>query len=248
MTDPRPAVIDGRLAGFRAIVPVSGGKGGIGKSVVSAGLALSLVKAGFSAALLALDFSSPSQHLILGAGLEAFPEENKGLIPPRIGGLEFMTMAYFSGDRPAPLRGPEYTNALIEMLAVTIWSPADFLVIDMPPGITDAALDTLLLMKRATPILVTTPSLLAFGTLDKLTRIYRELGVGILGMVENMSRGDEASAAEARLKELGLPILCSLPFDPALESALGDPERFGRTAVVKGLGAVADRLGRNARP
>lgn len=244
MIDPRLSIIDRRLSGIRTIIPVSGGKGGIGKSVVSAGLALSLVRAGFSTGLLDLDFSSPTQHLILGAELGAFPEEDKGLIPIRISGLELMTMACFSGDRPAPLRGKDFSNALIELLTITRWSITDFLIVDMPPGITDPTLDTLILMRRATPVMVTTPSLLAVQTLSKLVRMFRELDVDILGVVKNMCRGNEDSPAELKLRELGLPVLCSIPFDPEVESALGDPARLAKTAVIEHLGAVAAQLGR----
>src|SRR5512136_1450517 len=134
MIDPRTSVIEHRLGVIGRIVAVSSGKGGVGKSLVATTLALALARKGHRVGLFDLDFTSPSTHLILGAG-GVKPKEDKGVLPADVCGLEYMSLVYYTSDQAAPLRGIDTSNALIELLAVTIWGRLDFLVIDMPPGI-----------------------------------------------------------------------------------------------------------------
>ena len=161
MVDPRTSVINERLSRINRIIAVSSGKGGVGKSMVATTLALTLAHNGCKVGLFDLDFTSPSTHVILGAE-NVQPKEEKGLIPPTVHGLEYMSLVYFVGDNPAPLRGADVSNALIELLSVTQWGALDFLVIDMPPGIGDAVLDLVRLIKRIEFLIVTTPSLVGF--------------------------------------------------------------------------------------
>ncbi len=139
MVDPRTSIIDERLKNVRNVIAVSGGKGGVGKSVIASTLALLLAKK-HKIGLFDLDFTSPSTDLILGIK-NARPIEDKGIIPPKVHGLEYMSIVYYSGDQPAPLRGADVSNALIELLAITKWENLDYLILDMPPGISDATLD-----------------------------------------------------------------------------------------------------------
>ncbi|MDI6805946.1 MAG: P-loop NTPase, partial [Candidatus Bathyarchaeia archaeon] len=146
MADPRISVINERIKEIRNIITVSSGKGGVGKSLVASTLALTLTKKGYSVGLFDLDFTSPSTHVILGIeGVQ--PKENKGLVPPSVHGLKYMSIVYYSGEHASPLRGVDVSNALIELLAITRWGKLDFLVVDMPPGIGDATLDLLRLIK-----------------------------------------------------------------------------------------------------
>jgi len=126
-------------------------------------LALTLAKGGYKVGLFDLDFTSPSTHLILNAPKIPLKEE-RGIIPPKVHSLEYMSLIYFVGDNPAPLRGVDTSNVLIELLTITMWGKLDFLIIDMPPGIGDAVLDLVRLVKRIEFFIVTTPSLLAFET------------------------------------------------------------------------------------
>ena len=174
MSDPRLEVIGRRLAGVREVVAVSSGKGGVGKSMIATVLALALRRRGLRVGLLDLDFTSPSTHIILGVeGLQ--PEEEKGIIPPMAHGLRYMSIVYYAIDRPAPLRGADISNAIIELMAITRWGELDCLVIDMPPGISDATLDTIRLIRGIRFMLVTTPSRVAFETVRKLLALLRYL-------------------------------------------------------------------------
>ena len=116
-----------------------------------------------------------------------------------------MSLIYFVGDNPAPLRGADVSNALIELLSVTQWGTLDFLVIDMPPGIGDAVLDLVRLIKRIEFLIVTTPSLLAFETVKKQVELLCELKMPIIGIVENMKM-DKANGVQVETEKLGLKI------------------------------------------
>jgi ATP-binding protein involved in chromosome partitioning len=155
--DPRLEVIDKRLENVKTLVPVSGVKGGIGKSLVASTLALTLSEMGYRVGLMDLDFSGPSTHIILGIS-GVYPEEERGIVPPDVHGIKFLSIIYYAGDNPSPLRGVDISNAMIELLAITQWGSLDFLIVDMPPGIGDIILDTIRLMKRAEFLIVTTPS------------------------------------------------------------------------------------------
>jgi len=235
--DPRTSVINQRLARTSRIIAVSSGKGGVGKSMVATTLALTLAHNGCKVGLFDLDFTSPSTHIILGAK-NVQPKEEKGIVPPTVHGLEYMSLVYFVGDNPAPLRGEDVSNALIELLAVTQWGTLDFLVIDMPPGIGDVILDLVRLIKRIEFLIVTTPSLLAFETVKKQVALLCELKMPIIGVVENMKR-DLAEDIEVETGKLGLKYLGEIPFDPQVEGAIGDEEKLLNTAIAKKLKRVS---------
>ena len=238
MTDPRTSVINERLARINRIIAVSSGKGGVGKSMVATTLALTLAKSGCKVGLFDLDFTSPSTHIILGAQ-NVQPKEEKGLVPPVVHGLEYMSLIYFVGDNPAPLRGADVSNALIELLAVTQWGELDFLVIDMPPGIGDAILDLVRLVKRIEFLIVTTPSLLAFETVKKQVVLLCELKMPLIGVVENMKM-DKTQGVQVETEKLKLKYLGAIPFDPQVEDAIGNTSKLLNTAVGKKIRQIAE--------
>jgi ATP-binding protein involved in chromosome partitioning len=235
--DPRTTVINQRLKRIGRIIAVSSGKGGVGKSLVATTLALTLSHRGCKVGLFDLDFTSPSTHLIMDVK-DAQPKEDRGIVPPVVKGLEYMSLIHFSGDQAAPLRGADVSNALIELLAVTQWGELDFLVIDMPPGISDAVLDLIRLVKRIEFLIVTTPSRLAFETVRKQVCLLQGLKVPIIGVVENMKR-NRAKNIEQETEKLGVKFLAGIPFDPEVEEAIGDVTKLGGTAIAKRVSQVA---------
>ena len=240
MTDPRTSVIAQRLKRIRRIIAVSSGKGGVGKSLIATTLALSLARGGCKVGLLDLDFTSPSTHLILGAK-DAQPTEDKGLIPPKVEGLEYMSLIYYSGDEAAPLRGADTSNALIELLAVTLWGDLDFLIIDSPPGIGDAMLDLVRLVPRIEFLIVTTPSQLAFETVKKQIRLLQELKIPIVGIVENMKM-TKGKMVQEQTQSLGVKFLTEIPYDSAVEAAIGSPDKLLATEIAKKVQILAKRV------
>jgi len=227
--DPRPSVIETRLKKVKRVIAVTGWKGGIGKSVTACTLALLLAKKGYKTGLFDLDFAGASDHLVLGAkGI--FPKEEMGLEPPVYEGVKFMSVVFFSENKAVPLRGANVSDAIIELLAITQWGELDFLVLDMPPGINDAALDVMRFAKGAEVLAVTTPSLLAHDVLDRSLELYRGLKLPVLGVVENMSEGAGRKAA------------ASMRRDPGLEKALGRPKALLATRFAADLERAARKL------
>jgi len=229
--DPRLEIIDKRLENIKTLIPVSGGKGGIGKSLIASTLALTLSESGYKVGLLDLDFSGPSTHIILGIG-GVYPKEEKGIIPPEIYGIKFLSIIYYSGDNPSPLRGIDISNAMIELLAITQWGSLDFLIIDMPPGIGDTTLDTVRLMKRAGFLIVTTQSKVVLETVKKALAILKELVVPIIGVVENM-KTTRSSLVREEIKPFNVPFLGEINFDKHLEDSLGDVSKLLKTGFAQ---------------
>jgi ATP-binding protein involved in chromosome partitioning len=241
VTDPRLAIIDDRFQDVNRIIAVSSGKGGVGKSMVATCLALNLKARGYSVGLLDLDFTSPSTHVILGAK-NLYPKEEYGIVPPVTQGLKYMSIVYYSVDEPAPLRGEDVSNAIIELLSITRWSELDFLIIDMPPGIGDATLDTIRLIKRIEFLVVTTPSKVAFQSVRRMILLLKDLAIPILGVLENMVMKEDNYVKDELIK-LNVEFLRALHYDDELEQAIGYPDRLSDTTFYCEVGALTTMLG-----
>jgi len=240
MTDPRLEIIGHRLEKIDKIIAVSSGKGGVGKSMVASALALGLKEKGHRVGLLDLDFTSPSTHVILGVeGL--FPEEEYGIIPPLAHGLRYMSITYYSLDKPAPLRGADVSDAIIELLAITRWGELDHLIIDMPPGLGDATLDMIRLIDGIRFLVVTTPSRLAYETVRKLLTLLSRLKVPVVGVVENMVM-KPSDYIKKQATEDGAAYLGAIEFDPELEDALGDVDRLSETKFTNSVHRLLPQL------
>jgi ATP-binding protein involved in chromosome partitioning len=238
--DPRIIIVNERLKNVKRIIAVTSGKGGVGKSIIASTLALNLSKKGHKVGLFDLDFTSPSAHIILGIG-KLQPKEEKGIIPPRAHGISFMSITYYSGDLAAPLRGADVSNALIELLAITRWGKLDYLILDMPPGIGDATLDLIRLIKNIEFLIVTTSSQLAFETVKKLVSLLKSQKLTVLGVVENMKTA-KSTDIQRSTEGLGLEFITEIPYDPTIEEAIGNSNRLLRTSLAKKIDAVASRI------
>jgi len=227
MIDPRLSVINKRFSGIKRVLVFASGKGGVGKSSTSVVTALSLAEKGFKTGLLDLDFHGASDHIFLGADLD-FPEESYGILPYKSSfGLNFMSIVPFTGEHGIPMRGEDISNALIELLAITIWNELDFLVIDMPPGIGDEVLDIIRFLKKREMIILSSPSLVSARVVKRLIEVFKRLEVDISGIVENMGNTNpsEFSYTEHELSnEFSIPILNSIPRYDDFEQTIGDPE------------------------
>lgn len=239
--DPRIEIIQHRIKDIHQIIAVSGGKGGIGKSSIASLLSLILQKKGHKIGLLDLDFSGPSDHTILGIK-NLYPEEEKGIIPPKFMGIRFMSITYYTGDEPAPLRGEDINNALIELLAITRWGELDFLIIDMPPGIGDATMDIIRLLKNPHFLLITTPSKLSIGTMRKTLTLLQNLEVPILGIIENMVSDMNDDMTKPRREYSSTPFLGNIPFDKQFEKALENPEKLLKTTFSQKLKQIIEKI------
>ena len=238
--EPRTSVIDKRLKNIKRIISVASGKGGVGKSLVASSLALSLSKKGYKVGLLDLDLYGPSSHIILGVK-DVFPEEEKGLVPPEVHGVRFMSIVYFTEDKPSAFRGIDISNIIIELLAITQWGSLDYLILDMPPGIGDETLDVIRLVKNSEFLVVTTPSKVAIGAVSKLLKILKELKIPILGVVENMTMST-TSFVKGEICQMKIPYLGAISFDEKLEYAIGQPDKLNDTGFMKELDIIVKQL------
>lgn len=240
MSDPRLEIIGRRLEKVKKITAVSSGKGGVGKSVVASSLALALSEKGYKVGLLDLDFTSPATHVILGIeGL--YPEEEYGIVPPLARGLRYMSITYYSLDKPAPLRGADVSDAIIELLAITRWDELDHLVIDMPPGIGDATLDTIRLIPGINFLIVTTPSRVAYETVRKQLALLKALRVPVIGVIENIVMSPTAYIKEQTARD-GERYLGMIEYDSKWEGALGDMEKLTSTKFYRAVEELAQSV------
>ncbi len=231
MSDPRTSIISERLIGIDKVIAVSSGKGGVGKSLVASTLALVLAEKGHSVGLFDLDFTSPSTHVILGIE-DVEPTEEKGIVPPKVHGISYMSIVYYSREHATALRGADVSNALIELLSITRWEKLDYLVIDMPPGIGDATLDLIRLIKKIQFLIVTTPSQLAFETVRKLAKLLKDVHVPVIGVIENMKMNN-SETIQQQTRKLGLTFLGDIPYDLKVEEAIGSTDKLLKTTLAK---------------
>jgi ATP-binding protein involved in chromosome partitioning len=238
--DPRIAVIDKRLENVERVIAVSSGKGGVGKSLIASVLALHLTRKGFMVGLFDADFTSPSTHRILGVkNLEI--KEERGILPMFVHGLKYMSIVAFSREKALPLRGADVSNALIELFSAVLWGNLNYLIVDMPPGIGDVTLDIIRLVKKIEFLIVSTPSVLAFETVEKLLALLKELKVPVIGVIENMKM-KKSSFIKEKVAELGTSFLGDVPFDSEVENALGDVEVLLRTVFAQKLAEIVPRI------
>lgn len=240
MVDPRTSIVNERLKGIRRIIAVSGGKGGVGKSLFASTFALILAEKGLKVGLFDLDFTSPSTHTILGVR-ELRPREEKGIVPPQVHGLKYMSIIYYSGDHATPLRGADVSNALIELLSIVRWGKLDYLILDMPPGIGDATLDLMRLIGRIEFLIVTTPSQLAFETVKRLTGLLQTMRIRIIGVVENMEFA-HSDTIQQETKKLGLTFIGEIPFDPKIEETIGKTDKLLDTCFAEKVKQLTLRI------
>ncbi|MEM1981995.1 MAG: P-loop NTPase [Candidatus Hadarchaeales archaeon] len=228
--DPREAALRKRLPELGVVLPVVSSKGGVGKSLLSTTMALLLSRRGYSTGLLDLDFHNPSVHLILGKRGE--PLEERGLIPPDVEGVKFLSVVHFSGDLPLLLRKEGITSSLLDLLSLTRWGRLDYLLIDMPPGSGDELLEVLRLLKGAEFLVVTTPSKLSRKSVERMIEGLKGAGGRIAGIVENFS----SSPSQWE----GVRLLGWIRYDPEVEEALGNVKRLLGTSFASDVGKVVE--------
>jgi len=238
--EARTSVIQKRIEKIQHIICIASGKGGVGKSMVASHLALSLSRNGHKVGLLDLDLYGPSTHVILGIKPDSFPEEHHGIIPPVIHGIHFMSVVYFTRDKPGAFRGDDISNIILELLAITQWGSLDYLIIDLPPGIGDEILDVIHLLPKSQFVVITIPSQVALRAVEKLLRLLKEVEVTLLGVIENMSIRENQMVADFCTKE-AVKYLGRLEFDDSLEEAIGFPEQLQKNSLFEAVKNMVDK-------
>jgi ATP-binding protein involved in chromosome partitioning len=169
-------------------IAVASGKGGVGKSTVTANLAVALALQGHAVALIDADVYGPTMPLMLGLP-NVRPEAHDGkLVPPVAHGVQVVSMGFFlDGDEPVIWRGPMLGRAIEQFLGDVLWGSPDFLLIDLPPGTGDIALTVAQMIPDAEMVIVTTPQEAAARTAIKAAKMAQMTKHSVAGVIENMA-------------------------------------------------------------
>jgi ATP-binding protein involved in chromosome partitioning len=172
---------------FRNTIAVSSGKGGVGKTTVSVNLAISLAQAGARVGLLDADILGPNVPLMMG--VEAMPApRNRKLVPAERYGVKFISTAFLiKPDQALVWRGPMLHSAIRQLISDVEWGELDYLVIDLPPGTGDAQLTLAQILPLTGTVIVTQPMNVAIADARRSIKMFEQLNVPIIGVVENMS-------------------------------------------------------------
>lgn len=190
---PKPRQHEG-MKGVKNVIAVASGKGGVGKSTVTANIAVSLHKLGYKVGVLDADIYGPSQPKLFGVeDFEPWAENVDGLdyiAPAESNGVKVNSIGFYIGAEDALIwRGPMATNALKQLINQTLWGELDFLLIDMPPGTGDVQISIAENMSLSGAIIVSTPQRVATADVVRGMNMFRAEGVNVpvLGVVENMA-------------------------------------------------------------
>ena len=176
------------LKNVRNVIAVASGKGGVGKSTVSANLALALSAEGANAGVLDADIYGPSQPRMLGVGGRPESKDGKSLEPMNSYHVQVMSIGFLiEEDTPMIWRGPMVTQALEQLLQDTQWRDLDYLIIDLPPGTGDIQLTLAQKVPVSGAVIVTTPQDIALLDARKALKMFEKVEIPVLGIVENMS-------------------------------------------------------------
>ena len=176
------------LDNVRNIIAVASGKGGVGKSTTSVNLALALSQQGAKVGLLDADVYGPSAPIMLGINERPVSVDGKLMKPVMAHGLQTNSLGFLmQEDAPAIWRGPMATQALTQLINQTAWNDLDYLIIDMPPGTGDIALTMAQKIPLVGAVVVSTPQDMALADARKGLRMFQQVNVPVLGIVENMS-------------------------------------------------------------
>lgn len=227
-----------------AIIAVASGKGGVGKSTVAANLAVALAQTGARTGLLDLDIYGPSVPLLFNVTERpTMDPQRKKLLPIERHGVRLMSLGLLMEEDQAVIwRGPMVAGAVQQLLRDVDWGPLDYLVVDLPPGTGDAQLSLAQLVPITGVVIVATAQDAALTIATKALRMFQQMHVPILGIIENMSTfvcphcqqetqifGREGAVQQAA-QRIGVPFLGRIPLDATIvvDSDQGIPTVAGR--------------------
>ncbi len=251
------------VAGTKNIIAISSGKGGVGKSTVAVNVAVALAQTGAKVGLLDADIYGPNAPNMLGLGtakvkVQASPQ-GEVLEPAFNYGVKLVSMAFLiDPDQPVIWRGPMLNGIIRQFLYQVDWGELDYLVVDMPPGTGDAQLTLAQAVPMAGAVIVTTPQTVSLLDARRGLRMFQQLGVNVLGIVENMSYfipPDQpeknydifgSGGGEKTSQELQIPLLGCIPLeinlreggDSGIPIVIAQPE----SASAQALTAIAKQI------
>jgi ATP-binding protein involved in chromosome partitioning len=250
------------LPNVKNVIAVGSGKGGVGKSTVSVNLAVALAQAGAAVGLLDADITGPNIPMMLGVEGQPKAAPNNKISPLERHGVKCISIQFFVPEgQPIVWRGPLVGGAIQQFLRDVDWGDLDYLVVDLPPGTSDAQLTLAQSVPLGGAVLVTTPQEVALSDVGKALAMFKRLSVPILGLVENMTAfacphcGELTEifgrgGGERFCREHGIDFLGGVPLDitvrqggdvgvPAVAQREPGPAARALTSVA---GAVAARM------
>ena len=252
VTEARIAMTAAQQA--RTLIAIGSGKGGVGKSTVSANLAIALARSGKKVGLIDADVYGPSQPTLLGTH-EKPTAENEKLIPVEAHGIRFLSLGQLvSPGHALAWRGPMATGALANLVDAD-WGDAELLLVDLPPGTGDVQLSLIQRSRPAGAVIVSTPQDLSLIDARRAVDLFNKTSVPVFGIIENMAtytcpHCGEAShpfgygGAEEAAAKMGVPFLGRLPLSLAIREAsdAGNPPAAAESAESEAFARSAAKL------
>jgi ATP-binding protein involved in chromosome partitioning len=254
-----PGVEEARVAitatqPHRTLIAIGSGKGGVGKSTVSANLAVALARAGKKVGLIDADVYGPSQPTLLGRHDKPEGRDDK-LLPVEAHGIKFLSLGQLvSPGHALAWRGPMATGALANLVEAE-WGDAELLLVDLPPGTGDVQLSLIQRSRPAGAVIVSTPQDLSLIDARRAVDLFNKTSVPVLGIIENMatytcphcggpSHPFGIGGAEAAAQEMGVPFLGRLPLSLNIreQSDAGEPPAAGDGPEAEAFAAIASSL------
>lgn len=244
------------IAGIRRIIAIGSGKGGVGKSTLSANLAVALARQGRRVGLLDADIHGPSQPQMMGVSAKPASPDGQTIEPLKAHGVTLMSLGLMMNDGEAVIwRGPMLMGALQQMLGQVNWGDLDVLLIDLPPGTGDVQLSLCQRTRITGAIIVSTPQDVALLDARRAIDMFGKLKAPVLGLVENMSSyvcpscGHEAhlfghGGVADEAARLDLPFLGEIPLslDVRVAGDSGTPIAAGDGPLAEAYAQLATRL------
>ena len=238
----------------RTLIAIGSGKGGVGKSTVSANLAIALARAGKKVGLIDADVYGPSQPTLLGAHGKPAAENDK-LLPVDAHGIKFLSLGQLvSPGHALAWRGPMATGALANLIDAE-WGDRELLLVDLPPGTGDVQISLIQRSRPAGAVIVSTPQDLSLIDARRAVDLFNKTSVPVLGIIENMATyacphcGEEShpfgiGGVEAAAAEMGVPFLGRLPLSLAIREAsdAGVPPAASDGPEADAFAAIAAKL------
>ena len=238
----------------RTLIAIGSGKGGVGKSTVSANLAIALAKMGKKVGLIDADVYGPSQPTLLGTDAKPTAEGER-LIPVEAHGIKFLSLGQLvSPGHALAWRGPMATGALAKLVEAD-WGDSEMLIVDLPPGTGDVQLSLIQRSRPAGAVVVSTPQDLSLIDARRAIDLFAKMSVPVLGIIENMatyvcphcgqsSHPFGSGGAEAAAAEMGVPFLGRLPLSLAIREAsdAGNPPAASGAAEAQAFETLAAKL------
>ena len=254
------------VSGIKNILAISSGKGGVGKSSVAVNVAVALAQTGAKVGLLDADIYGPNCPNMLGlkdAHIMVKGDKGEILEPAFNYGVKLVSMAFLiDPDQPVIWRGPMLNGIIRQFLYQVEWGELDYLIVDMPPGTGDAQLTLAQAVPMAGAVIVTTPQTVSLLDARRGLKMFQQLGINLLGIVENMSyfippdMPDKSydlfgsGGGERTATELQVPLLGCIPLEIALREGgdngipivIAEPESASAKALVKIAEQIAAKV------